>query len=109
MLKSIIERCSQMNVFEKRNITGEYLEMVFYAKDKGEWEKIFVEILGGAVKPPSSKPTAEDAALTKNYGGIKTDQTLFKKEAEGVIVIAMFWPWQDGDHVTLKAACIRRT
>lgn len=98
-----------MNVFEKRNITENYLEIVFYSRDKNEWERVFIEILGNAVKPPKSNPTREDSAITKDYGGIKADQTLFKKEIEGFVVIAMFWPWGDGDHVTLKAACIRRT
>ena len=108
MLKEIIEKCLKFDIYEKRDITDEYCEIVFHNKDKDELEKTLTGILGAAVKGPKAKPATQDALITKNYGGIHNDQTLFKKEFEDGIVIAMLWPWQDGAHTTLKASLIKK-
>ena len=107
MLKEIIEKCLKMDLYEKRDITDEYCELVFHNKDKNELEKMLTGILGVAIKGPNLKPTKQDALVTKNYGGINNNQTLFKKEFEDGAVIVMLWPWQDDAHTTLKAALIK--
>ena len=38
---------------------------------------------------------------------VKAGQTLFKKDFEGHSIIAMFWPWQDQAHTTLKIALLK--
>tara|TARA_B100000315_G_scaffold258943_1_gene312873 strand:- start:3248 stop:3589 length:342 start_codon:yes stop_codon:yes gene_type:complete len=101
-LKEIIERFTIFDLYEKRVITDDYAELVFYNKDLDEWSKIFVDIFGPAKKPKGVKTTQEDLDLTNNYGGVYDSQTLFKKEDNGVIKIAMLWPWQSGDYTTLK-------
>ena len=106
MIKEIVEKFSNLDIYEKRCITDEYCELVFFSKDTAEWKKILTDILGPAVKPPEIKPTKEDEFLTKDRGGIHDDQTLFKKLFGPLTVIAMFWPWQDGIHTTLKVAVI---
>jgi len=103
-LKEIIEKCNTLAVREKRSVTDEYCELVFYSKDTDEWDKVFTEIFGKAVKPSGTKPTKEDLRLTENYGGIHANQTLYKKEADNTTIIAMFWPWQDNSNTTLKLA-----
>ena len=108
MIKEIFEKLSSLNIYEKRGITDEYCELVFFTKDTAEWEKILTGILGPASKPPKTKPTKEDQLLTKDRGGIHNDQTLFKKLLGGITVIAMFWPWQDDIHTTLKVAVIKK-
>ncbi|MFA5087968.1 MAG: hypothetical protein WC552_02905 [Candidatus Omnitrophota bacterium] len=101
-LQEIIDRQKTPAIYEKRNITDDYGEIVFYSKDRDEWHKLFAEILGPAIKPEGAYPTPVHLDMTKNYGGIRSDQTLFKKEYEDSTVIAMFWPWQDGVCTTLK-------
>ena len=108
MLKEIIEKSSALGIHEKRNISGEYCELVIYAKEIDAWTKILTRFLGPAAKPPKKKPSREDLSLAKGYGGIFENQTLFKKVLDDTIIIAMFWPWQDKDHVTLKIALIKK-
>lgn len=107
-LNEIIEKCSMLSVHEKRCITDEYGELVFYNRETAEWNKIFADIFGLALKPAGVNPTEDDLYLTKDYGGIWVDQTLFKREFGDVIVIAMFWPWSDGIHTTLKMALLNK-
>ena len=108
MIKEIAKKISSLDIYEKRGITDDYCEFVFFTKDTALWEKALTGILGPAVKPPKAKPTKEDELLTKEHGGIYSNQTLFKKLFGGLTVIAMFWPWQDDIHTTLKVAVIKK-
>ncbi len=105
-LRQIIERYSMLRVDEVRCDSNKYGELIFYGEDIDEWHRIFADVFGPAVKPGGKKPTKDQKRLTKDYGGVWTDQTLFRKECEGVTVIAMFWPWRDKIHVTLKMALL---
>lgn len=89
-------------------MTDEYVELVFYNKKLREWDKIFSNILGPAKKPAGVKPSQDDLHLTKDYGGIWVNQTLFTKEFDDFTVIAMYWPWQDHVYTTLKMAHLRK-
>ena len=106
-MKEIIEQFTIFDLYEKRVITDDYAELVFYNKDLDEWNKIFVAIFGQAKKPEGAKTTQEDLELTNDYGGVYESQTLFKKEENGVVTIAMLWPWQSGDYTTLKIICLK--
>lgn len=104
ILRDIIERFGDLKIQAKRAITDAYCELVFYSKDTAAWEKVITDLLGPAVKPPRANPSREDLRITEAYGGIQAGQTLFKKNFEGYAVMAMFWPWQDKAHATLKIA-----
>jgi len=101
-LNEILDRCVGLDISTKRTSTDEKVELVFYNKDIDEWNRIFINILGPAAKPADVKPTANDLRLTGEYGGINSSQTLFTKEFDEEIVIAMFWPWQTEEYTTLK-------
>lgn len=105
-LKEIIERCGGLNICEKRNITDNYCELVFFRAEKDELNKVFEGIFGPPVKPTGEKPTREALRLAKDYGGLRDSQKLYKKEFDGDTFIAMFWPWHDGVHVTVKLAIL---
>jgi hypothetical protein len=77
-LHEIIDKCSTLGVYEERCITDEYGELVFYNGEIDEWKKMLADIFGPAIKPAGVKPTKDDLHLTKDYGGIRVDQTLFK-------------------------------
>ncbi len=106
-LGEILEKCKELNICEKRTIEDEYCELVFLSEEINKWNAIFIDIFGPAVKPKGVKPTKRDLQLTGEYGGILNGQTLFKKDFGNKTVIAMFWPWQDGSKVTLKAALLK--
>ena len=107
-LKEIIEKCSTLDFAEKRTVSDKYCEFVIATKEMNEWEKMLTGILGPVTKPAKVKPTKEDARITQEYGGVFDNQTLFKKELEDGTIIAMFWPWQDDTHTTVKIAFIKK-
>lgn len=107
-LQEIVEKFSGLDVYEKRESNDVYNELVFFSKDLETWNKIFTEILGPPVKPKGLRATRDDIFLTKDYGGLWENQTLFKKEDDGVVIFAMFWPWDDDDHITLKVVCVKK-
>lgn len=108
ILKDIIEQSNALKIHEKRSLGEDFYEIVFYNIDIDKWNKLFTDILGPAIKPAGVRPAKKDFYLTKDYGSIRDDQTIFKKEFDGFSVVAMFWPWQDNTHTTLKLYLIKR-
>jgi len=51
-----------------------------------------MEIMGPAIKPYRKRPSREHDKLTKPYGGIRSDQTLYKKEFDKYVLIATMSP-----------------
>ncbi len=107
-LKQIIDKCGMRNVCEVRRITDDYAELVFYNQKLDKWNKILGGILGSPKKPAGKEPSEDDLHLTRDYGGIWVNQTLFRKEFGDFTLIAMYWPWQDDIHTTLKMAHFRK-
>ena len=107
-IKEILNKCSELEVSEKRSVSDEYGEIVFYNRDIDEWSKILTGVLGEAIKPTGVKPAFDHLALTKDFGGIYKNQTMFKKDFESCNIMAMFWPWQDNEHTTLKVVLLRK-
>ena len=106
ILNDIITLFDQLEICQTRTTNDNYCELVFYTKDADKWSDCLAGKLGQPIKPAGSKPSKDDELITKDYGGIYNNQTLFKKEMESSIVIAMFWPWQDGINTTLKLAVL---
>lgn len=105
-LKEIIEKCKSLKICDSRCADDAYTEIVILNEQIDRWNQVFVEIFGPALKPAGVKPDKDVLCLTKEYGGIYDNQTLFKKEIEGNTVLAMFWPWGDKIHTTLKMAVL---
>jgi len=107
-IKEIFEKCKTLNIYEERSFDDGYLELVFYTKETEQWDKVLVDILGSAVKPAGRKPAPDDLELTKEFGGVYDNQTLYKKEFDNGVIVAMFWPWQDAVRTTLKVALVKK-
>ena len=101
-LQNIAEKLEGLNVYETRCVDEEKVDIAFFAADVKEWEAVLSGILGEVMKPAGVKPTKEQIKELESYGGIWAGQTLFKKCGEGSTILAMFWPWDDGEHITLK-------
>lgn len=101
-LADVIKNHDQLNVAETRNSQDDYWEIVLYNQDLPGWTAHLAESLGTAAKPAGQKPSRHDLRITEPWGQIRADQTLFIKNFEKNSVIAMFWPWQDNNHTTLK-------
>ncbi|MBW2056458.1 MAG: hypothetical protein JRJ26_03070 [Deltaproteobacteria bacterium] len=106
-LKEIVGRCNLSSVYEIRHVTEDYGEVVFYNRDMEEWNTVFLDSLGPPIKPACVEPSEDQRRLAEAYGGIWKNQTLFKREFDGFTLIAMYWPWQDQVHTTVKIARLR--
>ncbi|MBF0494907.1 MAG: hypothetical protein HQL28_07270 [Candidatus Omnitrophica bacterium] len=107
-LKDIVSKFTGAGIGEKRAMEDNYSEFVLLSLEKEKWEPVMESVFGPAAKPRGSRLTKEDAELTKEFGGLWPDQTLYKKEEDGQTVIAMLWPWQDQKHVTVKLAFVMK-
>jgi hypothetical protein len=105
-LKEIIDGCSHLKVIESRCVTDDFIDIVFSNEDLEEWQRILSSFLGVPRKPRGQPPSRSDLEITSNTGGIRVNQTLFEREFEEGIIIAKFWPWQDGRYTTLRMALL---
>ncbi len=104
MVRQTLEACKELPVEERRAIRDDYGELVVHTKDLDQWRAGIAEVLGDPVKPQGKAPTPADNAISGDFGGVDKNQTLFRKDVDDRATIAMFWPWQDGAHVTVKVA-----
>jgi hypothetical protein len=102
MLKQIAEECNKLEVYQQRCITDKCVDIAFDNAAVKKLMGILTSHFGPATKPAGTNPTEDDLRITESYGSIHSEQTLFKKELDDFIIIAMLWPWQDDAHTTLK-------
>ena len=107
-LQEVLERCGELELCEQRCVTDEYVEIVFFNRDKDKWNETFTAIFGPPVSPMGQDPTEDDLKLTKDYGGVWRNQVLYKKIEDNVIMMAMLWPWSDNDHTTIRMARLEK-
>lgn len=101
-LEKINENYKHLNVFEKRQVSENYIDIVFFNEQLSEWNQVFSSIFGNAIKFTGIEPDKKALDLTEEFGGIQKEQTLYYKKFDDSSVIAMFWPWQNGLYTTLK-------
>jgi len=104
-LQKIINELTKLDIYEKRTIGDDYSELVLI--NTPALDKTLADIFGPAMKKSNEKPSKEMIILAKEYGGIRENQTLFKKDSQGYVLIALLWPWDDKQHITLKLAVIK--
>jgi hypothetical protein len=102
----ILLKTKNLGVHERRSLSSEYCELVFFSRDLETWFGILTSVLGEPRKPPGQEPSDSDLDLTHKTGGIRINQTLFEKDFGNETIIAKIWPWEDGDHMTLKMAVL---
>jgi hypothetical protein len=107
-IQEITENFGNLEIFEKRCIDDEYAEIVFFAEQLDHCSKILENFLGPAVKPSDLEPSKNHKKVADEFGGILKNQTLFQKDYDNIMVIAMFWPWGNGKQVTLKIVARRK-
>lgn len=72
---------------------------------KKELEKLNAQLknfLGEPVYPSRNRLTHEVQETVDGFGGIKPGQTLYYKDSGNNRILAMLWPWQDGERTTVK-------
>lgn len=106
-----MQKCKKKNlgIHDKRSFTFEKIELVVYQAEINEWQSIFEADYNGTKKMPGIKPSDDDMRLTRTYGGINEFQTLFVNALDqDLIAIAMFWPWNDKEHMTLHMGFVHK-
>ena len=82
----------------------DYFEAVFFKQDLVQVSAKLSVVLGEMVYPGVKPLEKKIETLVSEYGGIQKGQSLYLKEIGDFIMLAMFWPWQDGEHITLKSS-----
>ncbi|MBU1086202.1 MAG: hypothetical protein KKD05_01640 [Candidatus Omnitrophica bacterium] len=106
--KDIIKKLDKLDIYQQRQAADNYAEIVIFNKEIFLCAEIMEELMGEPVCSEGIKPTDQDIADTKDFGGIFNEQTLYKKDFDRTRVLVMFWPWQDGEHITLKVVCLNK-
>ena len=102
-LDNIMDVCKELDILETRNATDKCRVFVVRNQELGKWNTALSSVLGSPSKRSGEQPLEEQLDLTKEYGSIFADQTLFAKNLEsGETIIAMFWPWQEEPFTTIK-------
>jgi len=105
-LDDILVQAKELGIFERRSMSAEYCELVFFSRDLDDWLHILNVNLGEPRKPAGLEPTKADLGLTSQTGGIRINQTLYEKELGETTIIAKIWPWDDAQYMTLKMAVL---
>jgi len=100
--EEIILALQELPVDQKRSEAEDYFEAVFLVENEQQWDDVLSDLLGEPLKVSGQKPAKYHKELTKELGGIWEQQTLFYREIDSLKILAMFWPWSDKTHITLK-------
>ncbi|MFZ5572717.1 MAG: hypothetical protein ACOZF0_20150 [Thermodesulfobacteriota bacterium] len=103
-IKLILETCNELKFKKIKKQKADYIELVFFAEHLPKWTETFTSLLGPPVKPAGKPPSGRDHRLTRELRGIRPDQTLYFNKIGDNPVLAMFWPWKDRLHITLKVS-----
>lgn len=103
-LDEIVNQFGDLKIFEKRKVSESYIEIVVFNEEINEWTAVLIGVLGAAAKTQGTAPSDDNLAATKEYGGIHKNQTLYRRNFDTDVMIAMLWPWGDEVHTTIKIA-----
>jgi len=86
---------------------GEYVQLVFSSKDLSAWMASISAILGDPVKTAGQPVNADVTALTRDFGEIFDHQTLYYQTVDHHRIMAMLWPWNNRESITLKIMILK--
>jgi len=89
---------------EARKDTDNYFEAVILSPQLKELTDRLKNFFGLPVYPSESKLSSQAEKAIEEFGGVMSGQTLYYWNKGNDVVFAMLWPWQDGEHITLKIA-----
>jgi len=82
--------------------SNKYFEAVLLKNKLPDLTKTLEKIFGAPKWPSEKELSGETQEIINGFGGIRDDQSLYFLKQEKDYVFAMLWPWQDGEHITLK-------
>ena len=87
---------------EQRSLTEDYMEIVISKEALGPLSQLLSSCFGPPLKPEGHAPSGEANRHANPYGGIRKDQTMYFRQAEGYSEYAFLWPWGSGTRITIK-------
>lgn len=96
------EQVKSIGFDELRTERDNYFEAVIVKSKLRNLIKTLKNFFGGSVWPSRNRLSLEIEGAIKDYGGIMDGQTLYFYNQDHNTIFAMLWPWQDGEHTTVK-------
>lgn len=87
---------------EMRAMEADYVELVVTIDDLAAVEKLLCSCFGAPLKPKDAQPSKEASTLSKPYGGVQSNQTMYYRKEAASVELAMIWPWGNGLQATVK-------
>jgi hypothetical protein len=72
------------------------------------WLNVLDSLLSPPAKPAGAKPSQEIKNITAPFGGVRDNQTLYKKDTPEGSWLAMLWPWGNQQQTTLKLFFVKK-
>lgn len=80
----------------------DYLEAVILKDKLAKLIEKIEPAFGSPKLPSDSGLTVQAQKVINDLGGVRGNQTLYVLNTESSFILIMFWPWGDGQRVTLK-------
>lgn len=91
--------------FETRRLdSDDYFEAVIVKDELLKLTEKLEKFFGPPALSSKSKLSTQIKEAIKEFGGVRSDQTLYFWSQESDTIFAMLWPWADRSHITLKLA-----
>lgn len=82
--------------------TDNYFEGVVVKEELVKLAGILEKFFGSPALPSNNKLSPQIQEAIDSFGGIMSGQTLYFWNQGNDAIFAMLWPWQDGNHTTVK-------
>lgn len=79
-----------------------YFEAVLIKQELDKLNARLQKLFGAPAWPSKNRLSYQMEEAVKGFGGIMSGQTLYFKNQGQDSIFAMLWPWQDGEHITVK-------
>ena len=82
--------------------SNNYFEAVLLKNKLSDLTKNLEKIFGAPKLPSEKELSAQMQEIINGFGSVRGNQSLYFLKEEEYYVFAMLWPWQDGEHITLR-------
>ena len=102
MTEELVTAVKQIRLQELRDASETYFEAVVNKAELPELEKVCEALMGAPFKHAGASSGWDASRISKPYGGIRAEQTMYLHRDPSGDTIAFLWPWGCGTKVTLK-------
>lgn len=99
---AIRKNMKRFNFQELRTDCDNFFEGVIFQQEMDILSLQLKELLGEPVYPSKNRLALNVQKTIDGFGGIMPGQTLYYKSLGADSILAMLWPWKDGQRTTVK-------